>query len=112
MVTTLTETASAENWQVINGTSLHGYITATRTEIEAVFGAPTIANNDPRDKVTTEWYLIFEDVTVATVYDWKRYEMGAPRMDERMDWNIGGHDDRARVLVGSALGKLTRGIWA
>jgi hypothetical protein len=106
-VTTLTETATAENWQAVSGTSLCGYVTATRDEIEAVFGAPTISNDDPRDKVTTEWYLLFDDGldTVATIYDWKRYEMGKPIYGERIEWNIGGHSETAVVRIAQFLKK-------
>ena len=111
MVTTLTETATRENWQAVSGTHLHGYITATRDEIEAVFGKPTIANGDPDDKVTTEWYLIFEDGTVATIYDWKRYGLGAPYMDERIEWNIGGHDDTVRRSIANAMSRQVRSAW-
>jgi translation initiation factor IF-1 len=28
----------------------------------------------PGDKVTIEWGIRFEDGTIATIYDWKRYE--------------------------------------
>lgn len=72
----------------VNGTWLQGYIVATRRELEATFGAPCFEGEG--DKVTTEWQLFFTDGTVATIYDWKRYEMGAPEMDERITWNIGG----------------------
>lgn len=108
MFTTLTETATSENWKAVNGTSLRGYFTATRDEIEAVFGAPTISHNDTSDKVTTEWYLIFEDGTVATIYDWKRYELGAPQTGERIEWHIGGHNERATVLIADALATRVR----
>ena len=55
-------------------------------------------------KVTTEWIARFDDGAVATVYDWKRYDEGAPGMDEVYDWHIGGTDgtgvaDRIRALV-------------
>jgi hypothetical protein len=79
-----TENVSAE------GTWLHGHIVATRREIESVFGKPNYETDDTSDKVTTEWEILFDDGTVATIYDWKRYEMGAPTMDERTTWNIGG----------------------
>lgn len=111
MVITLTETATAEHWRAVSGTSLRGYFTATRDEIEAVFGAPTIDNNDPSEKVTTEWYLVFEDGTVATIYDWKRYEMGAPQMGERIEWHIGGHNERACVLIATAMATRVRTAW-
>lgn len=69
---------------------MQGHIIATRREIESVFGKPNYETDDTSDKVTTEWEILFDDETVATVYDWKRYELGAPTMDERTTWNIGG----------------------
>ena len=109
-VTSLTETATSENWQAVSGTSLCGYVTATREEIEAVFGAPTISHNDTSDKVTTEWYLMFDDGldTVATIYDWKRYELGAPQTGERIEWHIGGRSETAVVRIAQFLNKNVR----
>ena len=71
-----------------NGTWLHGYIVATRRELEATFGAPSFEGEG--DKTTTEWDILFIDGTISTIYDWKRYDLGAPSMDERITWNIGG----------------------
>ena len=84
-----------------DGTWLQGHIVATRREIEAVFGAP--AYEDEGDKVTTEWNILFDDGTVSTIYDWKRYELGAPAMDERITWNIGGKSFAAVERVTDAL---------
>jgi hypothetical protein len=90
----------------LSGTSLRGYITTTRAHIETVFGSPTIdLGVDGRgSKTTTEWYLLFEDGTRATIYDWKRYEDGAPEMDERYEWHIGGDSLFAVSRVVEALG--------
>jgi hypothetical protein len=85
------------------GTSLRGYIKATRAEIEKVFGAPTMAYDDTDDKVSTEWVLDFGSGVVATIYDWKRYEMGVPQMDERIVWHIGGRNSDALIVVGTAM---------
>lgn len=90
---------SAE-WQEVNGTSLRGYVTATRREMERVFGAP---DTELQDKVTTEWRIKFDCGTVATIYDWKRYEDGAPGMDEEYQWHIGGHDYKAVERIEDAL---------
>jgi hypothetical protein len=88
------------------GTSLRGYITATRQEIEDVFGPPTYDGNsdEGEDKVTTEWSIWFSDGTIATIYDWKRYEMGKPHSEEKIEWNIGGKSNRAVELVEEFLG--------
>ncbi len=87
------------------GTSLMGFITTTRSDLERVFGSPTIDDgNDTGDKVTTEWYLLSDDGTRATIYDWKRYEQGAPEMNERYEWHIGGDSAEAVTIVSEALG--------
>lgn len=86
----------------INGTWLQGHLpNATRRELEAVFGEPQFWGEG--DKVTTEWAIRFDDGTVATIYDWKRYEMGAPAMDERITWNVGGKTPIAVERVEDAL---------
>ena len=90
-----------------------GYIfDVTRAEIEAVFGQPTfdeeVEEFSGDGKITVEWSLRFEDGTYATIYDWKRYELGTPAMDERTDWNIGGNSPRALELVAEMLGVQPR----
>lgn len=91
------------------GTSLRGYVIATRAEIENVFGAPTMAHDDASDKVTTEWVVDFGNEVVATIYDWKRYEMGVPEMDERIEWHIGGRTNEVLLPVERSLGIISRG---
>lgn len=91
------------------GGSGQGYIfNVTRAEIEAVFGKPTfdeaVEPFSGDGKVTVEWSLRFEDGTYATIYDWKRYELGTPAMDERIDWNIGGDSRRSLQIVAEMLG--------
>lgn len=85
----------------INGTSLMGYVTTTRAHIESVFGEPTSWGIG--DKVTTEWGILFDNGTVATIYDWKRYEEGQPEMDEVYEWHIGGGNLEAVTYVKEAL---------
>lgn len=81
-----------------NFTSLQGYVDATRAQLVEVFGEPEpIESSD--GKVTTEWIIEFEDKTVATIYDWRRHELGAPTDDELYSWHIGGHKHRALELV-------------
>jgi hypothetical protein len=89
------------------GTSLMGYTgKLTRAEIESVFGKPWESDGDSGDgKVTVEWILRFEDGTIATIYDWKRYEMGTPRANELYDWHIGGENQNAISRVMEALGR-------
>lgn len=85
------------------GTWLQGSVMTTRSRIEAVFGAPTYDTDDNFDKVMTEWVIAFDNGTVATIYDWKRYESGPVGMDELYDWHIGGRDSDAVTKVKSLL---------
>lgn len=80
----------------VYGTSLRGYVTTTRRVLEEAFGEPVFFGEG--DKVTVEWMIRFEDGSVATVYDWKRYEEGTPDMDEVLEWNIGGKHDGGPVV--------------
>jgi hypothetical protein len=85
----------------IAGTFLQGYVETTKAELVSVFGDP-IQYADG-DKVTIEWGIRFEDGTIATIYDWKRYERGTPKDNERMTYNIGGLTPRAVELVNLAI---------
>jgi len=105
-VTTLNDPQGLE---AVNGTSLKGYVVATRSELEKALGAPTWNTPSPDGKITTEWVLRFSDDTVATIYDWKRYEEGAPEMDERIEWHIGGHTNEVLLSVERCLGIASRG---
>ena len=73
--------------QEIAGTYLQGQIRTTRRELTRVFGEP-IRYED--SKTTIEWGIVFEGGILATIYDWKRYELGEPEQDEMMVYNIGG----------------------
>jgi hypothetical protein len=86
---------------ISNGTSLQGYVTTTMRDLIAVFDEPTFYY--PGDKVTVEWTHMFSDGSVATIYDWKRYDLGAPDMDELMEYNIGGFNRDVVELVKNAV---------
>jgi hypothetical protein len=86
---------------VSNGTSLQGYVTTTMRDLIAAFDEPTFYY--PGDKVTVEWVHTFSDGSVATIYDWKRYDLGAPDMDELMEYNIGGFNRDVVELVKKAV---------
>jgi hypothetical protein len=73
------------------GSSLQGYVTTTRSALIETFGMPTFTSDEEYEKVTTEWIIKFQDGTIATIYDWKRYEEGAPALNEVYDWHIGGY---------------------
>ena len=98
---------STENVDIYKngGTSLQGYVTSTRRGLESTFGKPCYEGEG--DKTTTEWEILFDDGTVATIYDWKRYELGAPAMDECIEWNIGGQDAVAVRRVSNAIREVT-----
>lgn len=86
-----------------------GYILdTTRAAIEKVFGKPTfdeaVEDFSGDGKITVEWSLQFADGTYASIYDYKRYELGTPEMNEEYDWHIGGNSFRAVELVAQALG--------
>jgi len=83
------------------GTSLQGHITTTMRELNSVFGEPTFYY--PGDKVTVEWEHTFDDGTVVTIYDWKRYDDGVPEMDEIVEYNIGGFNKDAAEKVKMAV---------
>lgn len=82
----------------IIGTSLQGYsIEISRAELEEIFGEPTFEGSG--DKTTVEWDIKFhdDDNTVAAIYDWKRD--CEPGYFEEIEWNIGGSNFMADVLV-------------
>jgi hypothetical protein len=86
------------------GTSLTGYITTTRAELENVFGKPSHESfPSPYEKVTAEWGIKFDNGVVATIYDWKRYELGTPSFNEVYEWHVGGNAPEATSLVKEAL---------
>jgi hypothetical protein len=84
------------------GTSLQGYTETTLRNLVEVFGEPEYYGEG--DKVTTEWCLKFEDGTAASIYDWKRYELGTPELDEIYEWHIGGASVAAVYAVQKQLG--------
>jgi hypothetical protein len=93
------------NWEPaeledINGTSLQGYVVATYEELTDAFGASVGAS----DKVEFEWQVKFSDGTVATVYDWKRYETEPPV--GLFTWNVGGRSSESVTLVEEALKEM------
>lgn len=87
-----------------SGTSLMGYVETTLETLTKAFGEPYDWGYG--DKVTTEWTLVFEDSTIATIYDWKRYDLGAPSADELYEWHIGGNSKDAVARVLEVLGKV------
>jgi hypothetical protein len=80
-----------------------GEIQTTRAELTKTFGEPI--EYEMGEKVTLEWGILFEDGTIATIYDWKRYELGTPAQNEKIVYHVGGMSPRACELVTEALQK-------
>ena len=80
----------------IDGTHLIGEVETTRAMLTAILGKPT--EYEEGDKVTIEWGIKLGS-TVATIYDWKRYEEGTPELHEVYAYHVGGRDARALELV-------------
>lgn len=85
-----------------SGTSLRGYVTTTYQTLVERLGAPRGGSAD--GKSTVEWIMVFEDGTVATIYDWKTNS--TPK--DTYDWHIGGKGIGVLDKVEEALGIQTR----
>lgn len=74
-----------------SGTSLQGYMMAgTKYEdLVATFGEP---DEGADSKTMAEWVLLFEDKTLATIYD---YKSSATRPEDVTRWHVGGFTTRA-----------------
>jgi hypothetical protein len=83
-----------------SGTFLQGTVVTTRAKLTATFGEPV---HYEESKITLEWGIKFDDGTIATIYDYKRYELGTPSADEEIIYNIGGYDPKAVTNVTDAL---------
>ena len=84
----------------IEGTHFIGYVKTTRADLTALFGEPI--EYEGGDKVTIEWGIRFGS-TIATIYDWKRYEEGTPGQTELYAYHVGGRDGKALDLVNTLL---------
>jgi len=78
----------------VNGTSLRGYVLTTYDKLVATFGEPTYLGSYD-EKTTCEWFIEFEDGTVATIYDWKTG--GTPMYP--YEWHIGGKNNKVVRLI-------------
>jgi hypothetical protein len=87
----------------VNFTSLRGWMDATLDELIQTFGEPCLNNPSEDEKVNYEWLLKFEDGTIATIYDWKRYTNEPLKGNEMYRWYIGGYEMKALERVKEAI---------
>ena len=78
----------------IDNTSLRGDIKITYTELESIFGIPTV-RPPIGEKTQAEWWLEFSDGTIATIYDWRSMYP----VEEVTEWNIGGFNRDSVIQV-------------
>jgi hypothetical protein len=95
------------------GTALQGTFDLDYEDIVEVFGEPDTGDGY---KVDAEWYILFENGAVATIYNYKdgpnylgedagKWEDSwADIKDKNRDWHVGGLDGRALIHVREALG--------
>lgn len=87
-----------------SGSCLQGEINAKYDELCKLFGEPTDGDGY---KVDAEWGLLFDDGTIATVYNWKdgknyNGDDGLPT-EQITEWHIGGFNRSAVDRVQIAL---------
>lgn len=86
---------SRQTSNVINGTSLQGYVQATYQELVDAFGDPEIRlDGDTGYKVKHLWVINIEGV-ICSIYDYKEdLNTGKPE-----NWHIGGKQKIAERLI-------------
>lgn len=86
----------------LGGTSRVGELDGVyKKDIEKVFGPPTWDQGSVDDKVQVEWAIKFSDGTLATIYDYKQYDVDPDDIDY---WSIGGRGPLAEYYVKKAMG--------
>lgn len=78
------------------GSSFQGLVETTYADLVSLFGSPWPW---PHEKSAAEWVIIFEDGTVADIYDYHQDSFPTPVQDIRK-WHVAGHSPLAvqRVL--------------
>lgn len=66
----------------------------TRNVLTQIFGEPEEVESFD-NKITVRWTIAIEDLVIVTLYDYKRYELGTPGLNEVYDWHVGGFSDEA-----------------
>ena len=82
-----TETIKEDGNYISNNTCFQGAIECSHGLLVELFGPPTWDKESDDGKVKNEWVLLFDDGRVATVYDWKEYDLPVENIT---DWHIGG----------------------
>ena len=72
-----------------------GTLEASYDEIIEELGEPCFGES-PDNKIRAEWVLQFENGMVATIYDYKEYDIP---LEEVTSWSIGGHKAEVADLV-------------
>ena len=86
----------------LGGTSRQGELDGYyKKDIEEVFGPATWDQGSVDDKVQLEWGIKFPDGTLATIYDYKQYDVDPDDIDY---WSIGGHGALAEYYVKKVMG--------
>lgn len=89
-----------------SGTGNVGCITITYQKLVDTFGKETFGFSGD-NKCSAEWVLLFEDGTIATIYDYKTnkryYGVNGVHKTENTDWHIGGKTEKALELVKAEL---------
>jgi hypothetical protein len=74
------------------GTHFQGYIDSEYSVLKKIFGKPASSDGYKTD---AEWYIQFEDGTVATIYNWKngKHYLGreGTAKTKITHWNVGGN---------------------
>lgn len=76
-------------------TSKQGSVISSFNRLVEAFGQPEYIEAENRDKSQVEW-IIEKDGIVATIYDY--YQLNDD-LSEIQQWNVGGHNYEASVLV-------------
>lgn len=88
------------NGMSIDGTSYRGEISANYADLHMLFGEPLLGDGYKTD---AEWWVQFDDGTLATIYNWKngRNYMGDDGLDieQITEWNVGGRCKQALDMV-------------
>ena len=92
----------------VNGTSLMGAVEVTYKQLVKTFGKETYGLSGDQ-KCECNWELLFNDGTVATIYDWKVNKKYCGKTEgisksKNTDWHIGGNSPKAVELVKKELG--------